>query len=106
MIEYTKWISENLSMLRDRGRVAEKVIHDLKKTGEDSVDQLMEKLNVHKHQQESLDREVESLRSVIEQKEEEISFKEEQINNLKRLIEHETNDKEIEIRRIKTEIEE
>ncbi len=39
-------------------------------------------------------------------KENEISIKEDEINNLKRLIELETNEKEIEIRRIKSEIEE
>lgn len=39
-------------------------------------------------------------------KEHEISCKEDDINNLKRLIELETNEKEIEIRRIKTEIDE
>lgn len=39
-------------------------------------------------------------------REDEIAMKEDQINNLKRLVELETNEKEIEIRRIKTEIDE
>lgn len=58
LIEYVKWISGDLSMLRDRSRISEKVISDLKRTGEDSVDSLMETLSTHKHKQETLDREV------------------------------------------------
>ena len=46
------------------------------------------------------------MRAVILAKESEISIKEDEIINLKRLIELETNEKEIEIRRIKTEIDE
>ena len=46
------------------------------------------------------------MRGVIEMREAEISRKEEDINGLKRLIELETNEKEIEIRRVKTEIDE
>jgi predicted nucleic acid-binding Zn-ribbon protein len=106
LIEYVKWISGDLSMLRDRARISEKVISDLKKSGEESVDSLMGTLSQNKQQQDALDREVDSIRAVIVAKEHEISLKEDEINNLKRLIELETNEKEIEIRRIKTEIEE
>ena len=48
LIEYVKWISGDLSMLRDRARISEKVINDLKKSGEESVDSLMETLSVNK----------------------------------------------------------
>ena len=50
LLEYVKWISGDLSMLRDRSRIAEKVISDLKQSGEESVDSLMETLSSNKHQ--------------------------------------------------------
>jgi predicted nucleic acid-binding Zn-ribbon protein len=106
LIEYVKWISGDLSMLRDRARISEKVINDLKKSGEESVDSLMETLSSNKQKQDALDKEVDGIRAVIVAREHEISCKEDDINNLKRLIELETNEKEIEIRRIKTEIDE
>ncbi len=93
-------------MLRDRARVAEKVISDLKKTGEESVDQLMETLSSQKHKQEKLDGEVDEYRRSVVQREADISRKEEEISRLKRMIELETNEKEIEIRRIRSEIDE
>ena len=49
LVEYVKWVSGDLSMLRDRARVSEKIISDLKRSGEESVDQLMEKLSSNKH---------------------------------------------------------
>jgi chromosome segregation ATPase len=106
LLEYIKWISGDLSMLRDRGRISEKIISDLKQSGEESVDSLMSTLTHHKHRQDALDREVDGLRFVVNQKEREIAVKEGDITNLKRLIELETNEKEVEIRRIKSEIEE
>ena len=45
-------------------------------------------------------------RAIILAKENEIAIKEDEVNNFKRLIELETNEKEIEIRRIRTEIDE
>jgi chromosome segregation ATPase len=95
-----------LSLLRDRARIAEKIISDLKQSGEESVDSLMGTLSHHKRKQDGLDREVDGLRAVVNTKEREIAIKEGDITNLKRLIELETNEKEVEIRRIKTEIEE
>ena len=106
MIEYVKWISSDLGMLRDRARVSEKVISELKRSGEDSVDTLMETLSAHRTKQDQLDRDVEAQRSIIVGKENQIAAKEDEINGLKRLIELETNEKEIEIRRIRTEIDE
>ena len=70
------------------------------------MDSLMGTLSHHKRKQDALDREVDGLRSVVNIKEREIAIKEGDITNLKRLIELETNEKEVEIRRIKTEIEE
>lgn len=106
LVEYVKWVSGDLSMLRDRARVAEKVISDLKRSGQESVDQLMEKLSYNKQKQARLDTDVDALRAVIQGKEQEIARKEDEIVGLKRLIELETNEKEMEIRRIRLEIEE
>jgi chromosome segregation ATPase len=106
LLEYVKWISADLSMLRDRARIAEKIISDLKKSGEESVDSLMSNLTAFKHKQDELDREVDSFRAVINAKENEVALKEGNITNLKRQIELETKEKEMEIRRLKTEIDE
>ena len=48
LLEYIKWISADLSLLRDRARIAEKIISDLKQSGEESVDSLMSTLSHHK----------------------------------------------------------
>jgi hypothetical protein len=48
LIEYVKWIQTDLCMLRDRGRVSEKIISDLKRSGEDSVDSLMNTLSTNR----------------------------------------------------------
>ena len=85
---------------------ARKIISDLKRSGEQSVDSLMSTLGHHKTQQEVLDREIDSIRAVINAKEHEVNIKEGDITNLNRLIELETNEKQIEIRRLKTEIDE
>jgi hypothetical protein len=45
-------------MLRDRARIAEKIISDLKSSGEESVDSLMGTLSHHKRKQDALDRDV------------------------------------------------
>ena len=66
----------------------------------------MEKLSSNKKKQERLDSEVDSIRAVIQSKEHEIARKEDEVVGLKRLIELETNEKEMEIRRIRLEIEE
>lgn len=77
LIEYTKWISKESGVLRDRVRNAEKVISDLKSSGESSVEAIMETLYLMKVKQEELDSESESLRDLINQKEVVIKAKEE-----------------------------
>jgi hypothetical protein len=44
LVEYVKWITEDLGVLRDRVRIAEKVISDLRRTGEESVESLLNNL--------------------------------------------------------------
>lgn len=77
LIEYTKGVSKESQVLRDRVRAAEKVISDLKSSGESSVEAIMERLYLLKVRQEELDGEAESLREVINTKEVVIKQKEE-----------------------------
>lgn len=44
LVEYVKWITEDLGVLRDRVRIAEKIISDLRRTGEESVESLLNNL--------------------------------------------------------------
>lgn len=44
LVEYVKWVTEDLGALRDRVKIAEKVISDLKRTGEESVESLLSNL--------------------------------------------------------------
>ena len=44
LIEYVKWITGDLGVLRDRVRIAEKIISDLRTTGEESVESLLNNL--------------------------------------------------------------
>ena len=44
LVEYVKWITVDLGALRDRVRIAEKIISDLRRTGEESVESLLNNL--------------------------------------------------------------
>lgn len=44
VVEYVKWITNDLGVLRDRVRIAEKIISDLRKSGEESVESLLNNL--------------------------------------------------------------
>jgi len=44
LVEYVKWITGDLTALRDRVRIAEKVINDLRKSGQESVESLLNSL--------------------------------------------------------------
>jgi chromosome segregation ATPase len=44
LLEYVKWITGDLGELRDRVRIAEKVISDLRRSGEESVESLLNTL--------------------------------------------------------------
>lgn len=76
LIEYTKWMSGENSKMKSRVRKAEKVISDLRSSGEDSVDQLMETLYLLKIQVEEREAEAEGMRTVIREKEDAIMLKE------------------------------
>ena len=44
LVEYVKWVTDDLGVLRDRVRIAEKIVSDLKRTGEESVESLLTNL--------------------------------------------------------------
>lgn len=44
VVEYVKWITNDLGVLRDRVRIAEKIISDLRRSGEESVESLLNNL--------------------------------------------------------------
>ena len=62
LVEYTKWMSNQCSEMRARVRKAEKVISDLKTSGEESVDKLMETLFILKMKVEESEAEADKMR--------------------------------------------
>ena len=44
LVDYVKWLTGDLGVLRDRVRIAEKIISDLRKSGEESVESLLNNL--------------------------------------------------------------
>jgi len=48
LLEYVKWLTGDLSKLRERVRIAEKVISDLRRSGEESVESLLNTLYDYK----------------------------------------------------------
>ena len=106
LIEYTKWISKESQVLRDRVRAAEKVISDLKSSGESSVEAIMETLYLLKVKQEELDSEAEQLREVINTKEVVIKSKEETKASVKQTIEIQNAEKENEIHALRVQLDE
>lgn len=55
LVEYTKWITSEIEKLRDRVRASEKVINDLRTSGEQSVESLMESLYLLKMKAEDME---------------------------------------------------
>jgi hypothetical protein len=106
LIEYTKWISKESGILRDRVRAAERVISDLKSSGESSVEAIMETLYLLKIKQEELDGEAESLREIIKSKEVIIKQKEETKASIKQTIEIQNAEKENEIHALRVQLDE
>ncbi len=69
LVEYVKWVTEEIQKLRDRVRKSERVISDLKSSGEASVESLMETMYVLKIKQEELEGQASNLRNTISNKE-------------------------------------
>jgi len=97
LLAYVKWLTGDLGKLRDRVRIAEKVISDLRRSGEESVESLLNTLYDYRKKQESLMEEAESQRGQIQECEDEIALLEEVIREKKKEIERQTGDKLAEI---------
>lgn len=69
LVEYTKWITLETEKLRDRVRASEKIINDLRTSGEQSVESLMESLYLLKMKAEDMEIQAEQLRDLIQNKE-------------------------------------
>lgn len=87
--------------MKQRVRKAESIISDLRKSGEDSVDKLMETLYYLKLQVEEKERQAEEMREVIKNKEDTIQRKENMKSSLKQKIEINNADKENEIQALR-----
>lgn len=106
LVEYVKWISAESQKLRERVRASERVISDLKQSGESSVESLMETMYLLKIKQEELESEAQSLREVINTKEMVIKAKEEEKASIKQTIEIENADRENQIHALRKQLEE
>jgi len=87
MIEYVKMLSDQITDLRKRSRAAEAVMHQLRKSGESSIESLLETLVTLKKKQENLDIELGMVRAQVQSKEALIKLKEDEKSMLKQRIE-------------------
>jgi len=104
LVEYTKWMSNQCSEMRARVRKAEKVISDLKTSGEESVDKLMETLFILKMKVEESEAEADKMRAIINAKEETIAAQEAEKANIKQRIEIDNADRENEIQHLRRQL--
>lgn len=65
MIEYVRMITDQIIELRQRTRAAEQVINQLRKSGETSVEALLDTLFVLRRKQEKLDAELNHITSLV-----------------------------------------
>lgn len=91
LIEYVRMLTDQIIGLRQRTRAAEQVINQLRKSGETSVESLLDTLFVLKRKQEKLDSELANITSMVQQKEALIKIKEDTKSDLKALIEDDSN---------------
>ena len=106
LIEYVKWITNETAILRQRVRVAESVISQLRKSGETSVESLLDTLYVLKKKQKKLDEEAETLRMHVKSKEAIIKMKEDERGNLKATLENEKQEQDIEMNKLRKSLDE
>jgi hypothetical protein len=66
MIEYVRMITDQIIELRQRTRAAEQVINQLRKSGETSVEALLDTLFVLRRKQEKLDAELNHITSLVQ----------------------------------------
>ena len=78
MIEYVRMITDQIIELRQRTRAAEQVINQLRKSGETSVEALLDTLFVLRRKQDKLDKELNDITSIVQSKEALIKVKEDE----------------------------
>lgn len=105
-VEYTKWINSKSQALRERVKKSEAVINDMRTSGEESVESLMETLYMLKIKQEEMDMEAQQLRDIITNKERVIKQKQEQKGAIKQNIEIENADRENQIHALRKQLDE
>ena len=69
LIEYVKWITTETSILHQRIRAAEKVICQLRSSGKNSVESMLDTVFVLRKKQQKLDEEANALRLQVQNKE-------------------------------------
>ena len=89
LVEYVKWITNETTELRKRLRKAEKIINELRKSGEASVDTMINTLLSLKKKQDMLEAEAEAYRDDIKTKEAIMKEKETEKGDLQSAIEDE-----------------
>jgi predicted nucleic acid-binding Zn-ribbon protein len=82
MIEYVRMITDQIIELRQRTRAAEQVINQLRKSGETSVEALLDTLFVLRRKQEKLDKELDEITSIVQSKEALIKVKEDEKSSI------------------------
>lgn len=65
MIEYVRMLTDQIIDLRKRTRAAEQIINQLRKSGETSVEALLDTLFTLKKKQERLDNELNEITSIV-----------------------------------------
>lgn len=65
MIEYVRMLTDQIIDLRKRTRAAEQIINQLRKSGETSVEALLDTLFTLKKKQEKLDKELNEITSIV-----------------------------------------
>jgi predicted nucleic acid-binding Zn-ribbon protein len=65
MIEYVRMLTDQIIDLRKRTRAAEQIINQLRKSGETSVEALLDTLFTLKKKQEKLDNELNEITSIV-----------------------------------------
>lgn len=106
LIEYTKWITNETSILRERVRKAETVIQSLRKSGESSVESLLKTLFSLRQKQKQLESEAELLRMQVSTKERMIKMKEDEKGNLKATLENEKHEQDFEFAKLRKQLDE
>ena len=106
MVQYVKMLSDQIIILRKRSRAAEDVMHQLRKSGQSSIESLLETLVTLKKKQEKLDVDLGMITAQVQQKESLIRLKEDEKSALKSTIEADRQQHEDHFRKIRNQLDE